>query len=328
MKSNVVRFPMREKMRAYVRNRMTDEERKLERAFASVAPLTASTYKSALRHFDEWKEHHQRGISDASLADYALHLFRCGGKDGKGVAPSTIVSNLNAVRFRERELDRTDPKGKETKRVLRMVRRKGAARGRGQAPGVRHRDMETIIETTLASGGLPGLRDASIIAVGYYCGLRRAEIAGLQVDHVQFLEDGTGTLKVAKSKTDQTGIGAVIHLPKRAASLIRDWLETTGISVGYLFRSIRHCVYKPSHINSNGMRPDGVGPVIKRRAADAGFKVTSHSLRRSFAQTATRRGKNIQQVAGMGRWQNPAMVVLYCRNETAARSDARDVFDD
>ncbi len=328
MKSNVVRFPMREKVRGYVRGRMTDEERKMERAFASVANLTAATYSSALRHFDEWREAQERGISDGSLADYALRLFRCGGKDGKGVAPATIVSNLNAVRWRERELDRVDPKGKETKRVLRMVRRKGAARGRGQAPGVRHRDMESIIETTLASGGLAGLRDASIIAVGYYCGLRRAEIAGLQVDHVQFLEDGTGTLKVAKSKTDQTGIGAVIHLPKRAASLLVDWIEAAGISDGHIFRSIRHCVYKPSYVNPKGMRPDGVGPIIGRRAVAAGFKITSHSLRRSFAQTATRRGKNIQQVAGMGRWQNPAMVVLYCRNETAARSDARDVFDD
>ena len=188
--------------------------------------------------------------------------------------------------------------------------------------------METIIKTTLESGGLAGLRDAAIIGVGYYCGLRRAEISALQVSHIQFLDDGAGTLKVAKSKTDQSGVGAVIHLPKRAASLILAWIEAAGIADGHLFRSIRHCVYKPSYVNAKGMRPDGVGPIIKRRAAVAGYKVTSHSLRRSFAQTATRRGKNIQQVAGMGRWTNPAMVVLYCRNETAARSDARDVFDD
>ena len=325
-KSNVVMFPMRERVRAYVESRMSEEERKLSRAFASVAPLTAATYRSALRRFDEWRGARGRDISDESLADYALYLHTRGGKNRKGAAPSTITGHLNAIRFRERELDRPDPKGKETKRMVRMVRRKGADRGHGQAPGLRLRDIEAIIEGTLSDGGLAGIRDAAVVAAGFYCGLRRAEIAALQVEHIEFFEDGTGTLKVARSKTDQTGVGAVLHLPKRAASLILSWMEQANVSDGPLFRSIRHCVYKPSYANKKGMRPDGIGPIIKRRAKAAGFTISSHTLRRSFAQEATRKGASIQQVCQMGRWTNPQMALLYTRSESAAQSKAREIF--
>ena len=87
MKSNVVRFPMREKVRGYVQNRTSVEARKLERAFASVADLTASTYKSALSQFDEWRHSRGRGISDDALADYGLHLFRTAGAAGAARHP-------------------------------------------------------------------------------------------------------------------------------------------------------------------------------------------------------------------------------------------------
>ena len=308
----------RRRLRVRVEERDLAADAKVERALASLTRNTRRNYRSFLRRFDSWRR--GRAVKDDLLADYCLHLLR------KGRAPATIRATANAVTFRERALDKPDPRGRETKQAFRAIRRRGAGRGKGSAPGLTLEQVERVIRAAEDRGDLWAVRDAAIVALGFYCGLRIGEAAGLRVDDVRFLPDGTGTLRIRRSKTDQSGEGAVVHLPERGAARVRAWLDASGVTDGALFRQVHFNAYRPPAV-LGGMKAPACARAVKLRARAVGLKISSHSLRRSFAQHATLMGASLQEVANMGRWQSPAVVARYCRNEEASQSAARRVFD-
>ncbi|MEH1124838.1 tyrosine-type recombinase/integrase [Micromonospora sp. CPCC 206061] len=59
---------------------------------------------------------------------------------------------------------------------------------------------------------LAALRDRCLLTVGYLAALRREELAGLPVDHLELAPEGLRLL-VARSKTDPTGTGRRVDLP-------------------------------------------------------------------------------------------------------------------
>ncbi len=187
--------PKRRRLRVRVEEEDPKDRARLERALASLAARTHTNYACALGRFDSWRW--GRVIRDDLLADYVFHLHR------EGKAPATVRVATNAIAFREKALDRPDPRGRETKQAFRAVRRKGAGRGKGSAPGLTLEQVEEIIRAAEGRGDLWALRDAAIVAAGFYCGLRIGEVAGLRVGDVRLLPDGT--LRVSKSKTDPDG---------------------------------------------------------------------------------------------------------------------------
>ncbi len=74
-----------------------------------------------------------------------------------------------------------------------------------------------------------GVRDAAIIALGYSCGLRRAELAGLNY------EDYAGGKLVIRGKRSKQ---RTAYLVNGAARAISDWLAIRGSAPGALFYPI------------------------------------------------------------------------------------------
>ena len=94
--------------------------------------------------------------------------------------------------------------------VLKGLSRTGKGRGRGQVQGLDWRAAD-LAAGVAANGGrsLAGLRDATIIQVMSDALLRVSEAAALDVADVQRQVDGSGTVTVRSSKTDQEGRGHV-----------------------------------------------------------------------------------------------------------------------
>ena len=97
--------------------------------------------------------------------------------------------------------------------VLKGLSRTGKGRGRGQVQCLDWRAAD-LAAGVAANGGrsLAGLRDAAIIQVMSDALLRVSEAAALNFVDVQRQVDGSGTVTITSSKTDQEGRGHVRYL--------------------------------------------------------------------------------------------------------------------
>ena len=140
-----------------------------------------------------------------------------------------------AVRFQCRVTGSDSPVGAATDRVLAGFRRAGSARGRGQVAGVRWGQADAAAAVA-ANGGadIAGLRDGAIIAVASDAMLRVSEIAALRVSDIERTDDGTATVKVRRSKTDQEGEGAVLFLGAPTLARLDAWCAAAGVDTAEL----------------------------------------------------------------------------------------------
>ena len=128
------------------------------------------------------------------------------------------------------------------------------------------------------------LRDKAIIEVLWSCGLRRTELAVLEVTDVDFLG---GYIVVRQSKT---GKPRIVPLSPNAKRALRRYLQ--GRIEGSLFR-----------LQSNTVRL-----ILKRLNAPS-----AHAWRRGWAVQALRSGVSETSVRAAAGWTSGAMVARYTR---------------
>jgi integrase len=155
------------------------------------------------------------------------------------------------------------------------------------------------------------LRDRCLLTLGYFAALRREELAGLPVDHLEPVPEGLRLL-VAKSKADPDGTGRRVDLPWAPEPVawlcpvraVLAWLDATGRRE-HLHRSGRGRTGDVPLLS--GITPGGgvrrtaltdrhVARAVKAAAAAAGQpaevvdQLAGHSLRAGFATTAEKAG--------------------------------------
>jgi integrase len=141
---------------------------------------------------------------------------------------------------------------------------------------------------------LAGTRDRALLLAGYAGAFRRSELAGLDLEHLAWVEEGA-VLTLARSKTDQEGQGRQVAIPRGAHAAtcpvraLHRWIEQAKITEGPLFRPVdRH-----GKLRKGRLHPDAVGAIVQRALARAGFeagKYGGHSLRAGFATQAAKNG--------------------------------------
>ena len=165
-------------------------------------------------------------------------------------------------------------------------------------------------------------QDACWLVLGFFGMLRRSELAGLQVGDVRELPGGGLAVAIRRSKTDQLGVGAVVHLADVSGS---------GVRIGQLVaRHVGNAVADgaaPKHpLFCKGARwgPRPVGLAkggftgrlrallreVQRGYPQLGFDVaqfSAHSLRRGGATAATTGGAQREAIKAHGRWKSDAV---------------------
>ena len=158
-----------------------------------------------------------------------------------------------------------------------------------------------------------GARDAALIALAYSCGLRREELAGLELADY---DPRTGVLVVRGTGSKER----TAYLVNGAAQAMADWLTLRGNQAGALF----HPINKGGHILPQAMTPQAVYNLLQKRADEAGVKEFSpHDLRRSFVSDMLEAGADIATVAKMAGHANVQTTARYDRRpEENSRSAA------
>ena len=281
---------------------------------AALAPTTRKAYAGAIRRFGDWLG--ERSPTDRDLAMYLDEMFR------RGLARANATLMVAALRRAVRDLTRAGyrcdehPVGPVALERLERYRRESVGRGRGQASALTWEDADRMSERAEARGDARGVRDAALIGVASHALLRVSEVSSLDAEDVSMKRDGAALVKIRRSKTDQYGEGAVLHVGQDAAERLQRWVAMAGIESGPLFRPVVGRRIKAARLGS-----DAVRSAIKRRAASAGIfgRVSGHSLRVGAAQSLAERGVSLAELQVIGRWTSPAMPGRYVRGQEASR---------
>ena len=98
--------------------------------------------------------------------------------------------------------------------------------------------------------------------------------------------------------------------------MVRDYLDTTGIDGGAVFRQMR----RGDNLTDRRLSDQSVALIVKRRAEAAGVSpalLSGHSLRAGYATAAAAAGVEERKIANVTRHRNLQVLRGYIRTATA-----------
>lgn len=265
------------------------------RIAAAKSANTVRTYATQWRKFVAWCDQSGKAALPASPGSVALYLGRIASTNTRYIARAAI-KRAHAI------AGQTDP----TVDAGVTEASKGAARQAAdaghrvrKARPLTHDDVAAIVAHLDATPDANSQRDAVMIACGYWSACRRSELVAWRCEDIAFAKDGSATVLIARSKTDQHASGKRIALPREAAHRLR--MFTTGRN-GFVF--VGHPATGNRYRKVGEAYPlDGrdVARILKTRAQAAGIadaaQFSGHSLRRGFVTDAVAAGAALSDIA-------------------------------
>ena len=246
------------------------------------SPDSARAYAFAIDDFITWYCSEPRlAFSKHVVLRYRLDL------EARHLAPATVNLRLAAVRRLAYEAADCGLLSPELAAGIQRV--KGAKK-----VGVRLGNWLTVeqsrellrapdVQTTR------GKRDRAILAFLLGCGLRRAEVARLQVGDVQRREEHWAVVDlVGKGRHIRT-----VPVPDWVKVALDDWAATAAIVQGRVFR----CVSRTGSIWGGGITEKVVWHIVKKYAATVGVQqLAPHDCRRTCARLCHAAGGELEQI--------------------------------
>ena len=270
-------------------------------AFFSAVALPADDLLTRLRAH---AEHLLGAAAEETLAAPPETLRAYVLESGATCAVATVRRHVVSVTHLHRAAGLPDPAKTEPVRLaLRTLAWATGTRQR-QASALTETGVAAILATTRATT-LLALRARALLLVARDLLARRGELVALRVDDLARGADGSATVLIRRSKTDQEGTGAIAWLSPRAVRALDAWLSAAGVAEGLLFRSLR------------GGRVGGPLPArdvacrLKLMAGLDAARVSGHSARVGMAQDMVASGAELPAGIQAGRWATPAMPARY-----------------
>lgn len=277
-------------------------------ARGTMAPETVRALRRAWGAFLRWCA--GRGVpplpADAgAVAEYVDALAETPRRKAAGIRQAAW-----AIGRMHRLAGCPDPTAAEPVRQALKRAAKALGTRQSQAAPLGEYEVRRIAE---AAGTRPAeLRDLALVLVMRDLLARRSEAVALDVADLAHDSDGSATALIRRSKTDQTGEGAVLYLSPPAADAVRAWLDAAAIREGAIFRAVN----KAGRVGRR-LQPGEVPRIVKRLALRAGIKpevaegLSGHSARVGMAQDLVAAGADLAGVMQAGRWKSPTMPARY-----------------
>ena len=297
------------------------EKKAREYARASRAPSTISAYKSDFADFRRWCDDHQLTSLPAAPRTIALYLT-ARSETLKVTSLSRRLSAIKHVHSRAgQKIDLQDPMVASTMEGLR--REKGVRPRQAQPLFLHHIDL--ILRKL--PDDLHGIRSAALLLTGWTGALRRSEIVGLDVEDLDWRDDGI-VVTIQRSKTDQAGQGRTVVLPiahhpaRCPCKLLERWLDVAWISEGPLFRPVSN---DGRRVLDRRLGIKQVTATVHAACKSIGLDhkpYSSHSLRSGFASQSARLGASAAMIAQQTGHASYDQVMRYIRGADPARDNA------
>jgi site-specific recombinase XerD len=262
--------------------RLPDLEQSKNAVLHSLAAASSQeSYGHAIEEFIRWYCSEPRlAFNRTVVLRYRFFL------EQKNLAPSTINVRLAAVRRLAYEASDSGLLSPDLAAGIRRV--KGAKR-----LGIRIGNWLTVDQSrTLLrespSDSLRGKRDRAILALLIGCGLRRAELAGIETEDFQVREEHWVIADlIGKGKHIRT-----VPVPAWAKRAVDEWTMAAGID-GVIFRRVS----RMGKIWGDRITPKAIWHVVKAAAKRAGItNLAPHDLRRTCARLCHLAGGELEQI--------------------------------
>jgi integrase len=245
------------------------------------SPRSKAGYGKALEQFIAWYQRTGAGRLDrATVQAYRSALL------DSNYAPATINQRLTAIRALAEEAG--DNGLIDIALVMGITRVRGVSQhGRRTGNWLSKTEAQRLLDAPDTST-VKGVRDRAMLAVLLGCGLRRAEVAALELRHIQ-QRDGRWVI------VDLVGKGRRVRsvpMPSWAKAALDIWLRWAGIAQGRVFRSLR----KGGRVVGSSMTDQAVADVVREYAGALGYSAAAHDLRRTFAKLALKGGSRLEQI--------------------------------
>lgn len=257
-----------------------------ELSLASASPATRIGYGTDLRQFLRFAKGEGVETVDKLSRDLATDWLSALQIGPKPRSRATIARKATALRSWFRFL--TD-RGYATEKL--SVPK--VAKERRRLPRVLTIEQVQAMLDTCKQLSLMGMRDRAVLELLYSTGCRASELCNLNVDDVQFQDDGSGVARV-------TGKGAkqrMVYLTKTACAALRSYIERVRAPVDIPYHA------RALILTREGMRMNAraLQLLIRSRANAAGLEkvVTTHWLRHSFATHMLQGGASLRVIQSM-----------------------------
>jgi integrase len=274
---------------------------------------TREIYEDNFRLYQLWAIEHDLPYLPASQQSIELYILHLREKNHK---IATIELRISAIKAMHKAFVRPFPKIPHFSEIMRGLRRDIGCKQRQARPMT----LELLSRGLSKETTVMAHRDRALLLIGFSGALRRSELVELCVKDIEFRDEGM-LITIAKSKTDQTGIGRQIPIHYSLSNFLcpvknlKQWLHKTGIQEGPLFRNVN----KGDNIG-NSLTGRSVNRIVKKCIKNAGEDpalYSGHSLRSGYATEAARRGAHSYQIMMVTGHKSDAMVRRYVREGRA-----------
>jgi len=261
------------------------------------APATLRAYRADWSHFAAWCAGHGFFPIPAVPAVIGAYLASL----AETHAPTTIRRRLSALGKMHRFNDLPwNPAHRDIQGPLQGALRQ-SRRPVQKAAALTLPMLRQILLTCDASAR--GRRDRALLLFGFVGALRRSELVSIHVEDVAVVPGGL-RLRINRGKTDPTGQGAEIGLPRGRhvetcpVRAFEAWQAVAHRKAGPLFRKIS----TGDGIGDTALHPDAVRRILTHRVRMAGLTVdgferlSAHALRVGFITEAYDKGARDEDI--------------------------------
>jgi len=274
---------------------------------------TQHGYEKDFQIFSAWCRE-KSGREPMPCSPDTLELFVLDQLNEKGFKVTTVSRRVAAIKFLHKQQGHKNPVSEDCRDLLvntRCLRRE-------QQQGKKALDPKDLVKIAKRCGKTNrGVRNRAMLVFGFASGLRRSEIARLNVSDVLVTDKGV-SVNLAWSKTDQTGAGRIfgIFAGERACTdpvrTMRAWLDVRGKASGPLFTRIT----RKDEVTLNRIGGLYVNRVVHHAIRGIGLDPAdygAHSLRSGLVTAAAANGATDQEIMRASGHKSPKVMQKYVR---------------
>ncbi|MUV60622.1 tyrosine-type recombinase/integrase [Halobacterium sp. CBA1126] len=272
-------------------------DRYLQRVAGMKSDATHQTREKGLRRFNIWLEATGRDPLELSPLDIEDFLVALSNED---YAPNTISSYFTSVRLFYKFLDRDgviddNPAADVDQSNLKALTKGTKKHQETDIVYVTKDEFESMVENVPS----PKLRNRLILRLLWQTGLRRSELASIQLDDIDREER---SITIYSTKTDHT---RTVYYQESLDFLLDQWLDN-GYRESYL--PAPESPYLFTSERSEQISGETIGKVVLEAAESAGcqeqmyrdasgkakWRITAHAIRHGHAVQALKSGIDIR----------------------------------
>ena len=274
------------------------------------ARATVRTYGAAWRSFEGWCRRAGRCSLPATPETLRLYVADVGARLKCG----SVQTYTWGITERHKAAGYPSPIDESVRQVLAgLARTKGSSETSKAA--VTPEQLRAMV-ATLDCKTMQGARDAAILLLGFATGLRRANLASLDLADVKWVEGRGVLVHVRREKNDQAGKGRriAVHYGSRAGTCpvraLERWLNHRGRAAGALFTRV-------DRAGGGRIAAQSIASVVQDAAAAIGLdrsEYGAHSLRAGMVTAMSAHGAADSAIMARTGHRSAAMVRRYIRH--------------